>query len=67
MLSTKLVHALPALVVVLWHAMLQAISNVNSVLTLPALMVLIPWYATLQAPLNVNSAHALPVMVVALR
>jgi hypothetical protein len=67
MLRTKLVHALPALVVMLWHAMLQAISDVNSVLTLSALMVLMPWYAALQAPLNVNSAHALPVVVVALR
>jgi hypothetical protein len=49
MLSTKSVHALPTLVVVLWCAKLQTTSNANSAHTLPALMVLPTWCATLQA------------------
>jgi hypothetical protein len=49
LLSTKSVHALPVLVVMMWRARLQVTSNANSVQALPAPMVLLPRWVTRQA------------------
>jgi hypothetical protein len=57
-------------VLLLGCVMLQAMTNVNSVMNsvhaLPAPMVLLPWWATLQATSSMNPVHALPVAGVVL-